>query len=234
MVILYEIIKMITFPGALLKGFLEHLFCRLWKVPVEYSDYMQRNELCGHVEHLLAPHKGSFAICFGPHIIMALLGCIIAFPGAMNLFYIGTFNWLSVILLYVGVSFLSNAFPLVEDALNMWSELFSEESKGISKVLWLSRPPSCSAAPTSNATASRSSRASPSRMRCPGSSRSSSADPHSEKTKRSPALLHGAPGTFLVSMGYLSNAADTCFAMSLCPSAFGWTWTTKSRRNWTE
>ena len=43
MVLLYEIIKMITFPGALLKGFLEHLFCRLWKVPVEYSDYMQRN-----------------------------------------------------------------------------------------------------------------------------------------------------------------------------------------------
>ncbi len=135
MVILYEIIKMLTFPGALLKGFLEHLFCRLWKVPVEYSDYMQRNELCGHVEHLLAPHKGSFAICFGPHLIMLLLGSIIAFPGAMNLFYLGTFNWLSLILLYVGVSFLTNAFPLVEDALNMWSELFSAESKTVSKVL---------------------------------------------------------------------------------------------------
>ena len=39
------------------------------------------------------------------------------------------------ILLYVGVSFLTNAFPLVEDALNMWSELFSDESKGVSKVL---------------------------------------------------------------------------------------------------
>ncbi len=135
MVILYEIIKMLTFPGALLKGFLEHLFCRIYKVPVEYSDYMQRNELCGHVEHLLAPHKGSFGICFGPHLIMLLLGLIISFPGAMNLFYLGTFNWLSLILLYVGVSFLTNAFPLVEDALNMWSELFSAESKTVSKVL---------------------------------------------------------------------------------------------------
>lgn len=135
MVTLYEILKMITFPGALLKGFLEHLFCRIFKIPVEYSDYMQRNELCGHVEHLLTPHKGSFAICFGPHIIMGLLGCFIAFPGAMGLFYIGSFNWLSVILLYVGISFLMNAFPLVEDALNMWSELYSSDSKGISKVL---------------------------------------------------------------------------------------------------
>ena len=136
MVILYEIIKFLTFPGALLKGFLEHLFCRFFKVPVEYSDYMQRNELCGHVEHLLAPHKGSFGICFGPHIIMLLLGLAISFPGAVNLFYIGTFNWLSVILLYVGISFLTNAFPLVEDALNMWSELFSAESNSASKAFF--------------------------------------------------------------------------------------------------
>lgn len=135
MVIVYEIIKFLTFPGALLKGFLEHLFCRIYRVPVEYSDYMQRNELCGHVEHLLAPHKGSFGICFGPHLIMLLLGLVISFPGAMDLFYLGTFNWLSVILLYVGISFLTNAFPLVEDALNMWGELFSAESKTVSKVL---------------------------------------------------------------------------------------------------
>lgn len=134
MVIVYEIIKFLTFPGALLKGFLEHLFCRIYKVPVEYSDYMQRNELCGHVEHLLAPHKGSFGLCFGPHIIMGILGMLIAFPGAVNLFYIGTFSWLSVILLYVGISFLTNAFPLVEDAINMWEELFSGESKTVSKV----------------------------------------------------------------------------------------------------
>lgn len=134
MTILYEIIKMLTFPGALLKGFLEHLFCRLFKVPVEYSDYMQRNELCGHVEHLLADRKGSFAICFGPHIIMLLLGSLIAFPGAVNLFYLGTFNWLSVILLYVGVSFLTNAFPLVEDAVNMWEELFSSETPVVGKI----------------------------------------------------------------------------------------------------
>lgn len=134
MVILYEIIKILTFPGALVKGFLEHLFCRIYKVPVEYADYMQRNELCGHVEHLLAPHKGSFGICFGPHILMLLLGSVISFSGAMNLFYIGTFSWLSIILLYVGISFLTNCFPLVEDALNMWDELFSGKSKTVSKV----------------------------------------------------------------------------------------------------
>ncbi|MBP5272059.1 MAG: hypothetical protein ILO43_03725, partial [Clostridia bacterium] len=85
-------------------------------------------------EHLLAPHKGSFGICFGPHIIMLLLGLAITFPASVNLFYFGTFSWLSVILLYVGVSFLVNCFPLVEDALNMWDELFSGASKTVSKV----------------------------------------------------------------------------------------------------
>ena len=134
MVILYEIIKILTFPGALVKGFLEHLFCRIYKVPVEYADYMQRNELCGHVEHLLAKHRGSFGICFGPHILMLLFGSVISFAAAMNLFYIGTFGWLSIILLYVGISFLTNCFPLVEDALNMWDELFSSDAKTVSKV----------------------------------------------------------------------------------------------------
>ena len=65
---------------------------------------------------------------------MLLLGLAITFPASVNLFYFGTFSWLSVILLYVGVSFLVNCFPLVEDALNMWDELFSSESKTVSKV----------------------------------------------------------------------------------------------------
>ena len=207
MVILYEIIKMLTFPGALLKGFLEHLFCRLWKVPVEYSDYMQRNELCGHVEHLLAPHKGSFAICFGPHLIMLLLGSVIAFPGAMNLFYIGTFNWLSVILFYVGVSFLANAFPLVEDALNMWSELTCGANcsppspKVLPKSCSPSPPPSCMSARTSSATASRCSQASRSRTRCPGWWHSSSAD--GEQTPANHQPIHKIPGAPRRSPGIL-------------------------------
>ena len=117
-------------PGALLKGFLEHLFCRICGIPVEYAEYMQRNELCGHTEHLLAPHRGSFSFCFGPHIIMLILGMVTAFPASIDLFYLGTVTPADVILCYIGISFLTNCFPMVEDALNMWDNLYGTESAG--------------------------------------------------------------------------------------------------------
>lgn len=136
MVTLYKIVKYITFPGALLKGFLEHLFCRLFGIPVENTEYMQSNELCGHVEHELAGQKGSFAICGLPHILMLILGFGTALPGAISLLYLGTISVLPIILLYVGVSFLANACPLEEDVLNMWENLYGKDSssKTVSKI----------------------------------------------------------------------------------------------------
>lgn len=136
MVTLYWIIKYITFPGTLLKGFLEQLFCRIFGVPVEYSEYMQRNDLCGHTEHVLAPDHGSFGICFFPHLIMLVLGLITAFPASFYLFYLGDLNVAAAILLYISISFLTNCNPLYEDALNMWSRLYGKDStaKKVTKV----------------------------------------------------------------------------------------------------
>lgn len=134
MVIFYSIVKFICFPGSLVKGFLEHLFCRILGIPVEFSDYLERNELAGHCEHMLA-EKHSFAICFWPHIIMLILGTVVAFPSAVNIFYLGTTDPLSIILLYIGITFLVSAFPLVEDALKMWSDIFDGDMKKSKKIL---------------------------------------------------------------------------------------------------
>lgn len=132
--LIFYIIKIITFPGAFLKGFLEQLACRMFGVPIEFSHYFQKNELCGHVEHLLAPKKGSFGICFLPHILMLLCGIIFSVPAACNLVYLGKVNLFGVIFAYFGISFLLNCFPLVEDALNMWDHLWSEETKTVTKI----------------------------------------------------------------------------------------------------
>lgn len=141
MVTFYKIIKYITFPGAMVKGFLEHLFCRIFGIPIEYSDCMQPNQLCGHVEHMLSEKKGSFGFCWFPHIIMVLMGLMISMPAATELFYFGIFDPLSILFFYVGVSFLTNAFPLYEDSINMWEYLYgseSENTKTITKVLlWI-------------------------------------------------------------------------------------------------
>ncbi len=137
MVTVYYIIKFITAPGALLKGFLEHLFCRIFGVPVEFNQYMQKNELCGHAEHFLAPKRGSFGICYFPHLIMLLLGLAISLPAGIDFFYFGRFSWTALLLFYMGLSLLANLFPLMEDAINLWEHLYGEDSdsKTIVKIL---------------------------------------------------------------------------------------------------
>ncbi|MDD6807204.1 MAG: hypothetical protein PUD72_01970 [Oscillospiraceae bacterium] len=136
MAIIYFIVKIITIPGTLLKAFLEHLACRMFDVPVEFSKYIQKNELCGHIEHVLADKKGSFGICFMPHIISLFSGIVMVLPASMNLFYLGKVNIFSIVFIYVGISCLTNCFPLLEDAINMWSNLYGKEStaKTVSKV----------------------------------------------------------------------------------------------------
>lgn len=140
MVIVYWIVKLLTAPGALLKGFLEHLFCRIFGVPVEYNQYLQANELSGHVEHFLAAKKGSFGICYFPHLIMLVLGLAISFPAGIEFFYFGRFTWTSLLLFYIGLSLLTNLFPLMEDALNMWDKLYGPESDSKKAVKILLAP----------------------------------------------------------------------------------------------
>lgn len=134
--VLTFIIKILTFPGAFSYAFLEHLSCRMYEIAIEYSKYFQKNELCGHVEHMLAPHKGSFGICFLPHILNLICGIAFSVPAAINIVYLGKFNWFGCLFMYVGISFLMNCFPLIEDVINMWDNLYGKEnkSKKISKI----------------------------------------------------------------------------------------------------
>lgn len=135
--LIYYILKFITWPGALLKAFMEQLTCRVYEIPVEYAKYMQKNELCGHVEHMLADHKGSFGICFLPHIISLVCGFIFTLSSSINIIYLGKSNLFSWIFIYLGISCLTNCFPLLEDAIHMWDNLYGKNSdaKLISKIL---------------------------------------------------------------------------------------------------
>lgn len=136
MVMIYYIIKILTWPGTLFKAFLEHITCRAYDIPIEYGKYMQKNELCGHVEHMLAPHKGSFGICFMPHIVSLICGFIFVLSSSINLVYLGKSNLFSWIFIYLGISCLTNCFPLPEDAIHMWENLYGKTygAKLVSKI----------------------------------------------------------------------------------------------------
>ena len=132
---LYIISKYITVVGSVLKGFWEHLFCRMLAIPVQDARYLQANELCGHVEHDFTKTKAkTFFLCYLPGLMNRLFGygmtiggftglCILKVPSSAPIF------WIDIVLLYLGVSLLCNNAPLYEDALNNWDLLYGKNSK---------------------------------------------------------------------------------------------------------
>lgn len=125
-------IKWITFPGAFLHAFWEHLICRMYGVPVENNRYMQGAEMSGHVEHDFFPTPTQqFEFCFFPALFNTVLGLLIGIPAAIQLFIVGTEKWaaLFIIMLWLGISLLTNINPLIEDAMFMWEGMYKSDEK---------------------------------------------------------------------------------------------------------
>lgn len=126
MTILYIITKILTFPGAYLRAFWEHLTCRLLRLPVERDGYLHLDETCGHVEHAMASKRfAAFLIETGPGFMNFITGLPLFLCGVIQLRILGVrygdVQWLFVVYaaaLYLGASLLCSLFPMVEDALN--------------------------------------------------------------------------------------------------------------------
>lgn len=135
MSVIYVISKYLTFIGATLKGFWEHLFCRILGIPVSDARYLQANELCGHVEHDFTKTKAvTFFVNYLPGMMNRLFGYGMVIGGFLGLFFLdaGTDTiafWIYIVLYYIGVSLLCNNAPLYEDALNNWDLLYGKDSQ---------------------------------------------------------------------------------------------------------
>lgn len=130
---LYIITRYLTFPGAMVRGIWEHLVCRICGIPVEDNRLIRRDELCGHVEHELAPtSRKAFALCFVPAFMNAFLGFLLLMPSALGLFYFemtGIVNTIvNVLAFWFAVSLYVNSYPLIEDALNMKEQVYKHGS----------------------------------------------------------------------------------------------------------
>lgn len=139
MTILFIISKILTFPGAYLRAFLEHVACRSRKCLIESDGYLRLDEACGHVEHTLPESKGGAAyIALMPGTLGFIGGIIMAAAGFIPLTTLGiTTNdslpmfIIYILLSYVGFSFLCNLFPLVEDALYSWEMIYGKNGANI-------------------------------------------------------------------------------------------------------
>ena len=144
MTALYIASKILTFPGAYIKGFWEHLTCKILGLPVEVPGYLRIDEACGHVEHVL-PKKGfaAYLMSTGPAFMNFNIGIWLFLAGFVNLYYMGITPYDSVglfvmyvLMTYVGASMLCNIFPLVEDAMNLYDLLYSQKKgNAIGRIL---------------------------------------------------------------------------------------------------
>lgn len=141
MTALYIITRFITFPGALLRGFLEQIVCRIHKSAVEDNRYLRKDEMCSHIEHeFMEKAGGAFAVCFVPMLIQAVLALFTGLTAFINLLYLGAFSFpmsiLDIVCLWVAASLLVNCFPSVEDALNMIDKLYRSKSNILQKIIF--------------------------------------------------------------------------------------------------
>ena len=126
--ILYIIGKYITFPGAYLRAFWEHMTCLILGLPVENTGYLRADEMCGHVEHFL-PKKafGAYFSATAPGFMGLITGLPLVILGEINLRFTGiTFKdstalfVLYIVLIYIGVSIMCCLHPQFEVAQNLW------------------------------------------------------------------------------------------------------------------
>ena len=125
---LYLITKILTYPGAFLKGFWEHLTCRILKLQVTERGYLRPTELCGHAVHApaLTPGK-AYLLSLLPYLPQRILGWIFVGASAPPLLLFGLRGQaenpmliLQAVALFLGISLLCNAFPQWEDARRHW------------------------------------------------------------------------------------------------------------------
>lgn len=126
--ILYVIGKYITFPGAFLRAFWEHLACLLFGLPVEHTGYLRADEMCGHIEHIL-PQKAvtAYFSATAPGVLGLIAGLPFTIFGIINLRILGVspadsvpLFIIYVLILYVGVSVMCCLHPQFEVAQNLW------------------------------------------------------------------------------------------------------------------
>lgn len=112
------LVSAVTFPGVMVHEAAHQLFCRLFRVPVYNVIYFQLKNPSGYVVHEPVDRPlASFMISVGPFLVNTLLGMLIVFPAAIELFRFEVYkNPLVLFLGWLGVSILMHAFPSTGDA----------------------------------------------------------------------------------------------------------------------
>lgn len=125
MTALYVIIRYLTFPGALIRCFYEHILLKITKTPVVDDRYIRDDKMSSHIEH--EPIRSAaaalftalipFVLCFSGAFLMVLCPLVFRPTSVMGTVFTGLSIWFSV-------SLISNCFPSVEDARSLADRIY--------------------------------------------------------------------------------------------------------------
>lgn len=137
MTTVYVVTRGLTYFGALLRTFWEHIVCRIFKIPAEDVNTFKNSELCGHVEHhIIYGKKAAFFMCFLPFTLNFILACCFLFTGSYRLFYIGdTSTYQAYIFVWLGISCAANCVPSFEDMLSFKDNIYRGNNKFLKVIL---------------------------------------------------------------------------------------------------
>jgi len=133
---LYLITKILTYPGAFMKGFWEHVACRILKLQVTERRYLRPTEACGHASHApaMTPAK-AYLLSFLPYIAQRALGWIFLGASVAPLLVFDMRGMeenplfvLEIAALFLGISLICNSFPQWEDAKRHWRLFYGAPS----------------------------------------------------------------------------------------------------------
>ena len=148
--IIYIITKIIAYPGAFLKGFFEHLACRILKIEVTDHNYLAPDWHCGHVKHEPADTAAkAFLLTLLPYLAQRALGWVFFAASFAPMLLFGVrgsrdsyFFGLYAVALFFGLSLLCNAFPQWETAKRQWYLFYgkpdgdgAKHAGGLAKIL---------------------------------------------------------------------------------------------------
>lgn len=135
--IIYVIVKLITLPGAMVHAFFEHMSCRVCKILVDDARTVRTDEMLSHIEHELVKRRGaSFDVCFIPFLFNLFFGMMFLCSGSVAVIYLGAYkNVLLWFLLYMGIAFLTNLFPQIEDVLMLKENIYNSKTNIVIKII---------------------------------------------------------------------------------------------------
>jgi len=131
------LISILTFPGVIAHEFAHRFFADWAKVPVYQVCYFRVGNPAGYVIH--GPVKGlknSFLISVGPLIINTVLCALLTFSAIFPMFILeaAEYNWIFILLAWIGFSIGMHAFPSNEDMENLLAEVKGAKQSG--PLLW--------------------------------------------------------------------------------------------------